>query len=333
MRHERLDQGPTSAAHIAFEKTSDIDDQAALLRGWNQSYAQLSSGRFSGSIAEARFAGVHLFVEETGSALYQTGELPSGICAVGLPIDMRGPATFCGAACGGPGLHVFSGRGGFEYHTPDGLVMGVVALADEDLAEALSGDEIEALRPSLTRPHLRRASAGHVVVLRDLLTGIFHQLRTTPHLVDDPATALALKRTLASNLAAALIDERADDALQMAPSRRWQIVAAAREMILQSPDSPLTVAELCRASGVSRRTLQYCFQDVLGIGPATFLRAVRLDGARRLIKTSNSVTEAAAHWGFWHFGRFAHDYRAMFGELPSETFRRFHGADRRGALS
>ena len=27
---------------------------------------------------------------------------------------------------------------------------------------------------------------------------------------------------------------------------------------------------------------------------------------------------ALAH-GFWQLGNFAHDYRAMFGELPSET--------------
>ena len=34
---------------------------------------------------------------------------------------------------------------------------------------------------------------------------------------------------------------------------------------------------------------------------------------------SNSVTETALEWGFSHLGRFSAEYRALFGELPSET--------------
>jgi AraC family ethanolamine operon transcriptional activator len=85
------------------------------------------------------------------------------------------------------------------------------------------------------------------------------------------------------------------------------------------------VDELCEALGVSRRALQYSFEQSLGMNPALYLRAIRLNGARRAIKSGESVTNAATEWGFWHFGRFAHDYHEMFGELPSETHRRCHG--------
>jgi AraC family ethanolamine operon transcriptional activator len=46
---------------------------------------------------------------------------------------------------------------------------------------------------------------------------------------------------------------------------------------------------------------------------------------RSALRDAASVTEAATCFGFWHFGNFAHDYRALFGELPSETFRRRRG--------
>ncbi len=81
--------------------------------------------------------------------------------------------------------------------------------------------------------------------------------------------------------------------------------------------------ELCEQLHVSRRTLQYCFQDVLGMAPATYLRALRLNGVRRDLRgrAAASVQDAAAAWGFWHLSQFATDYRRMFGARPSETLR------------
>jgi AraC-like DNA-binding protein len=35
-----------------------------------------------------------------------------------------------------------------------------------------------------------------------------------------------------------------------------------------------------------------------------------------------TVAEVAYRWGFTHLGRFAHDYRSRYGELPSTTLRR-----------
>ena len=41
-------------AALNFAQTQDIDEQAAFLKGWNQTYAQTSSGRFRGSIFEVQ---------------------------------------------------------------------------------------------------------------------------------------------------------------------------------------------------------------------------------------------------------------------------------------
>jgi len=104
---------------------------------------------------------------------------------------------------------------------------------------------------------------------------------------------------------------------------RRRVVDKAREYLLSHRDGPVSVADLCAVTAVSRRTLQYCFREVLGVRPVYYLRALRLAGVRRELKACGtrrtSVGDVAARWGFWHLSHFAADYRKMFGELPSET--------------
>lgn len=59
------------------------------------------------------------------------------------------------------------------------------------------------------------------------------------------------------------------------------------------------------------------------MAPATYLRALRLNGVRRDLRgrAADSVQDVAAAWGFWHLSQFATDYRRMFGARPSETLR------------
>jgi len=74
---------------------------------------------------------------------------------------------------------------------------------------------------------------------------------------------------------------------------------------------------------VSQRTLEYAFREKMGITPLQFLRGYRMNCARRDSSTaapgSTTVTTVATGWGFSELGRFAGEYRRMFGELPSQT--------------
>ena len=97
-----------------------------------------------------------------------------------------------------------------------------------------------------------------------------------------------------------------------------------RELVSQRQDNPMSVAELCESLEMSRRSLQYHFEHALHTSPVAFLRAERLNAVRHMLKTASSVTEAATQWGFWHFGHFSQEYKKMFGELPSDTFKRVH---------
>jgi AraC family transcriptional regulator, ethanolamine operon transcriptional activator len=104
------------------------------------------------------------------------------------------------------------------------------------------------------------------------------------------------------------------------------VVRAAEDHALSPIDEPVQITDLCRAAGVSERTLQYAFKEVMGLSPRDYLVRVRLHRVRQALlaasQRTSTVSVEALKCGFWHFGEFSRAYKDCFGELPSETLRR-----------
>ncbi len=97
-------------------------------------------------------------------------------------------------------------------------------------------------------------------------------------------------------------------------------VRRAEEFMRLHAAEPLAIKDVVAVSGVSTRTLFKGFHDFRGVGPMAYLKAVRLDHARRDLLAAGkrrSVTQVAHAWGFAHLGHFARDFKTRFGELPS----------------
>lgn len=95
--------------------------------------------------------------------------------------------------------------------------------------------------------------------------------------------------------------------------------------------SPVTLADIARASGVPGRTLLEHFKAHRSVSPMRYLRDARMARVREALLRADkneTVTQVAMNWGFTHLGRFASDYRGRFGETPSETYRRGRNARR-----
>ena len=103
------------------------------------------------------------------------------------------------------------------------------------------------------------------------------------------------------------------------------IVGLCQEFALERISDRLYMSDLCEVAGVSERTLQYAFREVMQMSPLAYLRTLRLHRVRHELRNSktpaSTVTESALKWGFWHFGEFSRVYRECFGELPSQTLR------------
>jgi len=106
---------------------------------------------------------------------------------------------------------------------------------------------------------------------------------------------------------------------------RGQIIRMSMDFVDQHDGEYLSVEQLAAAAGVSERTLRDAFQRYFGLAPVRYLNRRTLHQVRRALRAADpsvaTVTEIATEFGVWELGRFARDYRFLFGELPSETLR------------
>jgi AraC family transcriptional regulator, ethanolamine operon transcriptional activator len=104
------------------------------------------------------------------------------------------------------------------------------------------------------------------------------------------------------------------------------IVSAALEYVRHHNGESLRVSDLARVAEVTSRTLLRAFKSQVGIGPARYLKLRQLNMVRHTLRStfgaSHKVTEVLNAHGVGEYGRFATEYRALFGERPSDTIRR-----------
>jgi AraC-like DNA-binding protein len=85
-------------------------------------------------------------------------------------------------------------------------------------------------------------------------------------------------------------------------------------------------SELCATIGVPERTLRECCVKFLGLTPARYIWLRRLNlvraELRRAAPATESVAQIALRYHFSEPGRFAADYRTLFGEPPSVTLKK-----------
>ena len=146
-----------------------------------------------------------------------------------------------------------------------------------------------------------------------------------PHLLQNAQAQKSLREAFYDQLIG-LREDPQQAAVTLNASGRSALVKAVLDYAQAQSDEVLSVADLCRVFGVSRRSLQYAFEEVVGVNPVTYLRAQQLNAVRRAIKTAEKdtpVMETAARWGFWHPSYFTASYKKLFGDLPSATRQRY----------
>ena len=89
-------------------------------------------------------------------------------------------------------------------------------------------------------------------------------------------------------------------------------------------EDPLSIDELSKLVGISRRQIERLFKINVGVTPARYYMEYRLTRARQLIQQSNlSIFEISIACGFISSAHFSRTYHRFFGQPPIDTRRTF----------
>jgi AraC-like DNA-binding protein len=302
----------------------DFDAMQVVSPAWSMSHAQLGRGR----------ARIRLAIATTGRMQLAYVAKSPGCRAEGAPVPGM---SVLGLALAGPFLQL-QGRlwrpdrfgyvpSGAEYEVLGSTPHRMLALTvQSDLLDRAArsrwghGMPVDRSGPVLGEKH----PGGSRIVARTWvrwLAAVVHR----PDLLRDPAVSAQMEEEVLGSILDA--SEMVDGPEPAKPWRELALRAEAhlRDTLTEAPQ----LSEICQAVRASPRSLHASFKTIFNTTPKAYQIALRLDAVRHdLLRApaGTTVTSVAMKWGFFQLGRFAGDYRRMFGEGPRDTLKRTRDA-------
>lgn len=307
----------------ARARGDDVSEFGRAVTAWDAVYEQLAPGCFEGGVEELWIDdGLEILWETGNRSVWTAGSNRAGMVSLGIPVAGGGAGMYCGVSLQDGAVSWLPGGGDFEIFARERMDIVSATVSESQLCAFAATDSPRITEAWLRRPFIRQ-QPRRAEMLRRALIEIVVAARRQPGLLEIPASRAAMRDCVLSLMLDTLDWASGRPMADLRPSVKAWIVRKVREQALASPGEPPNVTDFCRSLAVSRRSLQYAFEDLTGMGVVQFLRNVRLNAVRREIRVAaggpEPIAAIAARWGFWHMPRFAAYYRALFGELPSET--------------
>jgi len=143
-------------------------------------------------------------------------------------------------------------------------------------------------------------------------------------LIEDSEVRRAIEQEVLHALVNFLI---ADEVEPLSKHRQpARVMRRFEETVCNRVGEKLGIPALCAELDIPERTLRTYCAKFLGVGPSRYFLLRRLNRVRRALQDANpstsSVASIAEAHHFFQLGRFARNYRSVFGELPSVTLQR-----------
>lgn len=281
---------------------------------------QISEGAFQGRTETAKFDDVMVYRDCWSRLTACSGALSGGYVLFAAPVNSGSTLDWCGSKVGSHRLAVGLPENNVDFIIP----------ADTPYVAML-----------LSTPYLK-TNFGDSAVDKLLESGI-QQKQVEPKLgrqflnrIDRVISASSINaESFTQHAGKAIEADFLDDLAELGIFLDYQTPvrqAALRDILRKACNAAellrerITVPQFAAQINVGQRNLELAFKRHLGITPRRYLNYCRMHQVYRYLRSrsaaSHCVTEVASYWGFSEYGRFAGEYRKLFGELPSVTLKR-----------
>lgn len=267
---------------------------------------------------------------ETGSydfPVIACGAMPRDVVCIGLMADGAEVTRYNTATIAADEIQIYPQGVDLLYHTSAAsrwINFTVPEALLQDAAIARTGRPLRLPKGDAASVQLPRGGRGRLTRLADDAFALGRALGP-----DGISAELGSEMScgLLHGYVEALVGAEFDDrrSRRSAARQHLHLVLACERLATSGNDTDVSLDDIARRSGYSRRALELIFNDSVGMPPGRWFMNLRLNGALRELLTAApgcSVADVAARWGFRHLPRFAERYRGAFGELPSRTLQR-----------
>jgi AraC-like DNA-binding protein len=286
-------------------------------------FAVTRHGHFQARLTQVALDRLRLFAVKEALPRIALVGVPEDQALISLPLDGASPLLWNGASAQVESLITFGPGSRVHARTEGPVHWGAIWFPINDLtrySQALTGE-------ALTIPSFECIWRPPTIASRSLnrlFTYVIQAARKHPDTRIAPEAAHGLDQQLIHVLIECLSGRPINIDIWMR-RRRHELMVQFERLVTTAPVGDVSVAALSEALNVSDRFLRRCCGEQFGMSPSHYIKFRRLQLIHRALQCADaqtlSVSQAAGRHGFRHLGRFAADYRALFGQQPSATLR------------
>ena len=317
---------------ILNDRFTDFEEFTQATRAWDLDFIQLDRGNFETEITQVGVGDVLLAQASFNRFIDQRGSSPPGLWTFAILADKSSDIIWRGRQVSKKSMMIYAPGSEIDAQSRPGFDVYTLSYPESLLDELAQMFGIPSFRKLIKSSDLITTQPSKLSKCREQTKQLLSAIKEHSLKLNSKAMLDEMRFSLSEQLISTLVFSRPEYHKPFY-RRRDRALRRAKAYLRERGEEPVTVRDLCRVTEVSERTLRYTFLEQFGVSPKSYLLAMRLNGVRRQLSHADSssatIADLANHWGFWHMGQFAKDYRRLFGELPSETLRRKGGKSQR----
>ena len=307
----------TTNKNISTMISDDFDEITEAVKGWNMEFQKLDTTPFHGEITQCFMPSLVLGKAHFNCRLKQLGETPKGLRTFAIPVKESLNMLWRNQHVDGNDLLLFPDSNELQASISENFNIFTVSIKEELLHEAAERTGSLGLAKAIKSSEVFKCDRTQMdALLSSLQQCLSSQLENSSE--DSAVTCDHITDQLVQ-----LMTNSPNISPKNTTKRRLNAVLSADKHILEHPEHPPSIQELCTATRTSKRTLEYAFHEHYKMSPKAYMNNLRLHAVRKQLRAASPenihVCDAANNWGFWHMGQFAADYRKLFGINPSQT--------------